>query len=1069
MTNYRLSMAVLGSLAAGLAACGGGGSQSGSSNMDLVQVSTGTGQILPHQVLKVSDTGQITNTVISIRTLDDFLRNVNAFNPVRPVQRFPETAILPSGAPGNHFFFAEFTQDIDIDSVMDAAPGAQANSGLLGSITLVGVNPATGTSSSVPCRVMINGFTYAGSPDPDTGLLRLQHWVELDSNGVPQLSVDGQTAGIGFPGTPGFEFTGAANLVSPRTVVLVADSDNDLATLEMFPSNVQLRLRITTGVKSTGGRPLERQALASTTVGPDLLKPEVALTPPPSNQPLVTPGQGDDNVDPLTNVRIEFTEPLQPLTLGTIDPSIVPILSAAVFVEFGSQSSKVKVPFTIQPISVFDLSTYELIPAFHFPGDGPAGLSCIGLNRVDVTVNPNQFRDLANNVNGFGATTFFRTGQGQGIANAPVTPDTIYIGRAGAVPGMSVVDLNGFGASTGDPTFDPNFQVFEEGHSNFPNNPNVRLQGSLVRPALTPGTCTVTGGSSGVFTLTRDSSLQNLLIRSPDLTSVGDMMIGHALDSTFNNGPAPFGCQAGGGALCTLDGQKVITPQLNGAIVGGSAATVNTLVPLPLSGGGGGVGGAAGFGAENLMCWAPHPNPPPLVFPPICISPYIGGQEPTSIDTITTVAGGVFGGTGLANLLVPGDPFGNPTAANPQPPNGLLTPEQNGFFVGPSVGQSTIGNCLPYMVRQQIGHYLYVIDRGRREVVVLNSNRMTVIDRIPTQDPTTLAMSPNLDLLAVVNQLGNLVSFIDIDPNSSTFHQIVQETVVGNRPRGIAWDPGNEDVLVCNEADSTMSVISASSGTVRRLVSSQLNEPFDLAITPRQQCWGYSRNVYFAYILNRNGRVAVFESGPNNVNGWGFDDIIGIAPTTFRNPKAIQPDQVDLRSAVWIAHEGPINPLNDQAGPPGVPAISKLVIESALFGQLLLNSQGANPQFRDMAVAVQISIGANALSGLPADIAFDNMRSVSGLPNFASQFAASAPVPINGKHMLRGACTGGVLNNSEPRFMFVAIPNPVQGSGVVDVIRVDGGFDRVDTNPFQAGVQSIQAPNVQVVMDYFRQ
>src|SRR6185369_10909490 len=148
--------------------------------------------------------------------------------------------------------------------------------------------------------------------------------------------------------------------------------------------------------------------------------------------------------------------------------------------------------------------------------------------------------------------------------------------------------------------------------------------------------------------------------------------------------------------------------------------------------------------------------------------------------------------------------------------------------------------CIPFMIRQQIGNYMYVIDRGRREVVVLNSNRMTVIDRIVLQDPTTLAMSPNLNLLAVVNQLGNLVSFIDIDPASSTFHQVVHETVVGTRPRGVAWEPLNEDILVCNEVENTVSVLSASSLEVREVVSSQLNLPFDVAITPRQLCWGYA-------------------------------------------------------------------------------------------------------------------------------------------------------------------------------------------------------------------------------------
>ena len=85
---------------------------------------------------------------------------------------------------------------------------------------------------------------------------------------------------------------------------------------------------------------------------------------------------------------------------------------------------------------------------------------------------------------------------------------------------------------------------------------------------------------------------------------------------------------------------------------------------------------------------------------------------------------------------------------------------------------------------------------------------------------------------------------------------------VGNRPRGIAWETLNEDILVCNEIENSVSVLSAANLEVRKVVSSQLNLPFDVAITPRQLCWGYQRNVYFAYILNRNGQVAVFERGP---------------------------------------------------------------------------------------------------------------------------------------------------------------------------------------------------------------
>ncbi len=1062
MTKSRLSAGSLAGLGLVFAACSGGGdADSSNAAMDLEQVSNGFGQILPHTVLAVDDQGQITSTIVSIRTHDDLLRHVNPFNQIRPVQQFPTEAIVPSNLPGNHFFYATFDRDVDITSVLDPSPLAQSNSGLFGTVTLVAVDPSNGTTSAIPVRAFINGFTYAGQPDPNTLQLPLQHWVEL-VNGVPQLAADGQVEGVGFPGTPGYEFTGSNELISPRTIVLVADSDDNLATLEKFPSGKQIRLSISTGVKGTNGKNLKRAALACTTVGLDNLKPEVSTTPPPSIAPLVTPGQGDQNVDPLTNVRIQFTEPVQPLSLGSIQTATAPDLSSAVFVEFGPSGGSVKVPFTVSPVSVYDLSTFELIPAFHFPGQGPEGFECGNFNKVTVTVNPNQFRDLKGSINQFGASTHFFTGEGPGVANAPVTPDTIYLGRAGAVPGLSVVDLNGFGASTGNPLYNAEFGPESEGLSNYPNNPNVRLQGALLKPSLLPGTCTFNGGSAGVFTLTKDSSLQDRLIRAPDITSVDDMMLGHALDSTFNNGPAPFGCQAGGGALCTIDGQKVINPVQNGAFTGNVS---NTLTPVPLFNGGN--NGIVGYGAENLMCWAPHPNPPPLVFPPLCVSPYIGGQEPTSIDTLFTTGGVAL--TGLANLLAPGDAFGSPFGANPEPPSGLLTPEQNAFFQAPSNGPTTIASCQSYMIRQQIGHYLYVIDRNRREIVVLNSNRMTVIDRIPTQDPTSLAMSPNLDLLAVVNQVGNLVSFIDIDPNSASFHQIVQETVVGNRPRGIAWDPGNEDILVCNEADNTITVISAATGAARKVVGAQLNRPFDLAITPRQVCWGYARNVYFGYILNRSGRVAVYESGPNTVNGWGYDDVVGIVPQTFRNPKAIQADQVDLRSSVWIAHEGPLHPETEAPGPAGVPALSKLVIESGLTGAILLNvTLALNPQFRDMAYGVQVSIGGDVLSGLPSDIAFDNLRSIAGLPNFPSVYSAAAPIPINGKNIVRGGCPG-IANTSEPRFLFAAIPTPTQGQGVVDVIRVDGNFQRFDTNVFQPGTQSIPATDVRVVMDYFRQ
>jgi hypothetical protein len=37
------------------------------------------------------------------------------------------------------------------------------------------------------------------------------------------------------------------------------------------------------------------------------------------------------------------------------------------------------------------------------------------------------------------------------------------------------------------------------------------------------------------------------------------------------------------------------------------------------------------------------------------------------------------------------------------------------------------------------------------------------------------------------------------------------------------------------------------------------------------------------------------------------------------------------------------------------------------------------------------------------------------------------------------------------------------------VILLDGAFLRYDTNVFQPGIQSIEAPHTNILMDYFRQ
>jgi YVTN family beta-propeller protein len=1060
MSNWSL-LAVCGLSSLLLTACGGSSSGSGGSGMDLVQMSNGFGVMVPYQVFKPDAQGNPTQEIVSIRSVSELIANVRPNNPILPISEWPVTPQLPNGDAGNHFVFLEFASNLSIPSVLSSSPSGQVNSGLTGTILVIAVDPSTNVSTPIRGRAFVGGKTYSGTSSGNPPTLGLETWVSLDSTGKPVANViGGAQPGLGFPGTESLSaFAGAATLVKPTTFVFVVDTDGDLATHEMFPTNAQIRIQATTAVRATSGKPLVRQALGSSTVGTDVIAPEVAQTPPPNSHPDTIPILNAVDVDPLTDIIVRYTEPVQPLSVGSLPTGQTPPASPAISLTFGPSTSVVTVPFSILPLSVYDFSTWVLRPAFNFPGSGPDLFACGTFNTVTVTFNHSQVLDLQTNPNTTPTQTSFATGEGPGLVNAPVTPDAIYVQRGvGSVPGLSVIDLNGFGQSTGNPTFNTNLML--QGNSHFPYNPNL-IQGSLMRPPLAPGSCTIDGGSAGIFTLTKDSSLNDLLLRSPVVTTVGDMALGWALDVVYNNGQEASGCQSGGGNICAIRGKK----NISGAF--GSLSSQSSIVPgnvpgLP------GVGLAVlSQGGPNIVSWAPHPNPPALVFQPLCISPFIGGAEPTAFEVIQPPPLASVFGLGLSNLLTPGDPFGNPSVN--LKPSGLLTRQQNGWFEGPSPVRP-LNQCTDYMIRQQVGHFLYVIDNARREIVVLNSNRFTVIDRIPVADPTELAMSPNLDFLAVTSRTADSVTFIDIQPSSSTFHQIVLVLEVGRSPQGICWDPGNEDILVCNEFDNTVSIISVASLAVRKTVSSQLNRPFDVAIQQRSFNFGFFRNTYNAFILNRSGDIAVFESGPNGVNGWGYDDIIGVPPFTFDSPKRIQLDYNRINGSVWVLHENKLNVDGSQSGIPGG-AVTNIVVDSAIGGQLPLNITSLLiPAFRDMNFKVNVSIGPDQLTGVPIDMALDDMVNLGGTPNQAPVQGAGSPLNTNGKSAVRMGGQNVVVGSKSPNFLFLAVPTSSEGPGVVDVIDINSpGYRRYDTNVYIPGVQSIPASGVSGLMDYWRQ
>ncbi|MCA9002566.1 MAG: hypothetical protein KDB61_11620, partial [Planctomycetes bacterium] len=402
-----------------VAACGG--FQDKSSNggsaavMDLVTMSNGFGQMLPYRIQKLDNFGQVLPVIVPVVNQQVLIDNLRLGNPILPVAKFPTTPVLPSGAQGNHFIYATFTQDIDIDTVLDGSPGAQSNSGLAAAVSVTAIDSISGDSEPIRGRVFVGGKTYA--PD-GAGATVLSTWVTPGAGGS---LVANDPRAVGFPGTQSL-VSGAHDLVSPKTLIFIPDQDDDLSTPETFPVGLTVRMRITTALAGTNGKELEHTALGSTTVGADNLSPEIITAPPPLNAPSISPGNGDVGVDPLTTIRVEFTEPIQPLSLGPLEGASAPNTSPSFEMKFGPVTGSTSMPFTQRPVSVYDLTLFEIMPGFHFPGAGPIFQDCSTFSNVDISLNAGHIQDLAQNPdpldatilnanqNTLSSTTFFVTG-----------------------------------------------------------------------------------------------------------------------------------------------------------------------------------------------------------------------------------------------------------------------------------------------------------------------------------------------------------------------------------------------------------------------------------------------------------------------------------------------------------------------------------------------------------------------------------------------------------------------------------------------------------------------------------
>jgi hypothetical protein len=1028
--NRRFLASAAALAAASLSSCFGGG---GSSNVDpsatasaffIEEVNNGFGRLLPHVVHAVDPlTGAVSSDqLVEIRSMDDLLTNrPSETNPVLPPATWPTSAIVPSisQAEGNHFVVVRFSRSLQIDSVLDRTAGGLSNNGLTGALQVVAYDPLTGYSEQIEGRGFIDGKTYFGNPPT------LERWVKKDGrNHVLATTVtrDGVDVkpGTGFPGTDigsaDGSFQNAGSNLSANTFMFVVDTDGDLSTYETFPAGRVIRIVISDSIFSKDGRQLQDSGVATSTVGADLDSP----------LPLLDGVAGNIVTEPI-NLAIDvtcdqaihfyFSESCQPYSVGPLPSSVPPALSNEFTVEFlpgvppgfPPPGQRVTLPFTVLPVSPYDMTQFVVEPVVAFPGGDPQGASA----QAFVTYFQNAATDLfLNNDPNTLATdeiTFEISGECPGLVNVPVAPGAIYLASngGGTTGGIRVLDLDGFGQGTGDPTHnyaDPFFDVGDI--SKFPFNPNVTSpQAQNMFPPLSADPTTLAGGSAGVFTLAKDSTLNSQLVTGSTVGTVADMMLGHPLDLLYNN----FECLSGGQNLC-------------------ASAAFQT---HPLN--------TAGVFPGNSISHTPHPNPPRIQLSPSCYAPLIMNEEPTTALQPNVV-----------NLLLPGDPFGNVGGAGP---SGLLTTVQHyaGFF-GPAPANTT---CPTFTLRQQVGHMLYVLDTNSNRVVVLNSNRMTVIDTIPVSDPADLAMAPDLNTLAVSNKGTNTITFIDTNPKSPTFHTKIKVTSLVDQaknqvalgPSEIVWQPDDEDILVVCEGSNSMAIVSSNSLEVRKILTG-VQQPRLLSVSNRDVGFGFQTGLYYAIVVAQDGSTTIFESGPDGVQGIGFDAFIGIpalqGQSGFDSATAIQPSPNSFFHGSYIAHRKN-----------GIGTISELHLDNAPFGQrsLALNGFNPDPNFRNKEFALNRQF-TNVLSSSSAvDLAFDDLSNYGGMTAVTSQYTGTRTIPHSAKSLVRAL--GGSITVSQPEYIFVANSN-----GKLDVLSLRTG------TPF---VPAINVPGLQVLCHFWRQ
>ena len=204
------------------------------------------------------------------------------------------------------------------------------------------------------------------------------------------------------------------------------------------------------------------------------------------------------------------------------------------------------------------------------------------------------------------------------------------------------------------------------------------------------------------------------------------------------------------------------------------------------------------------------------------------------------------------------------------------------------------------------GKLLYIVESEKNQISVLDISLLKIVDFIKTgDDPEIFDIHPTKAMLAVSNEDDNELTLINIkeksiiktiknvgvEPEGVNFSpdgkyiyvksegtksvliidtlkkEIVNEILVGNRPRRGLFVNNGEEYWVSNELSGTVSIIDTKKQTIKKNIQFEVKGIKNQNITPVDFAYSVKKNIVFVTLGSAN-HVAVVDSSKHTIKKY---------------------------------------------------------------------------------------------------------------------------------------------------------------------------------------------------------